>query len=64
MECIQIIIHGYLFLCVKLCKFNVLHNPSSSNIMIGPTMALGVIFSPNILRENIPFIQKIFFIHP
>ena len=29
-ECIQIIIHVYLFLDEKLCKFNILHNPSSS----------------------------------
>ena len=30
MECIQSSIHVYLFLDVKLCKFYVLHNPSSS----------------------------------
>ena len=29
-ECIQIIIHAWLFFSLQLYKFNVLHNPSSS----------------------------------
>ena len=29
-DCIQNIVHVWLFLGVKRCKFNVLHNPPSS----------------------------------
>ena len=45
------------FLCVKLCKFNVLHNPSSSQQYDRPTIASGVILNPNMLRENIALMK-------
>ena len=55
MECIQIIIHVYLFLGVKLRKFNALLTHIAPNFMIDPTIHVAscVILNPNILRENI-----------
>ena len=43
-EYFQIIIHVWLFLGAKLCKFNVLHNSSSSQ----QKKNSGVILNPNI----------------
>ena len=41
---------GY-FLGLKVCKFNILQNPSGPNVMAGLSVDSGVILNPNILRE-------------
>ena len=43
----------WLFLGVKICEFNFFTINIATKIMIGPTIASGVILNPNILREEI-----------
>ena len=53
--CIQLIIHVWLFLDVKLCKFNVVHNPytCSSQHYDNPHYSFRCNIESQILRECI-----------
>ena len=55
-KCIQIIIHAWLFLGVRLCKLNILHNPSSTQHYDTPHYSVRCNIESNILLECIALI--------